>query len=113
MTPSVGPEADWELTEGAVFYAREANAEVGLAFILEYDGIRKSTGASMRPPTSWRTLEKWSTPLPGAKIPLQYRLLHPWRRAQGDRACPPPTQAQLLERSGVKTGCTWPNGPKQ
>ena len=34
MTPSVSPEADWELTEGAVFYAREANAEVGLAFIL-------------------------------------------------------------------------------
>ena len=30
MTPSVGPEADWELTEGAVFYAREANAEVVL-----------------------------------------------------------------------------------
>ncbi len=37
MTPSVGSEADWELTEGAVFYAREANAEVGLAFILEYE----------------------------------------------------------------------------
>ena len=37
MTPSVSPEADWELTEGAVFYAREANAEVGLAFILEYE----------------------------------------------------------------------------
>ena len=37
MTPSVGSEADWELTESAVFYAREANAEVGLAFILEYE----------------------------------------------------------------------------
>jgi hypothetical protein len=33
MTPSDSPEADWELTEGAVFYAREADAEVGLAFI--------------------------------------------------------------------------------
>jgi len=33
MTPSVSPEADWELTEGALFYAREANAEVGPAFI--------------------------------------------------------------------------------
>ena len=31
MTPSVSPEADRELTEGAVFYAREADAEVGLA----------------------------------------------------------------------------------
>jgi hypothetical protein len=38
MTPSVSPEADWELTEGAVFYAREANAEVGLAFILDAAG---------------------------------------------------------------------------
>ena len=31
MTPSVSPEADWELSEGAIFYAREANAKVGLA----------------------------------------------------------------------------------
>ena len=37
MIPSVGPDADWELSEGAIFYAREANAEVGLAFILEYE----------------------------------------------------------------------------
>jgi len=37
MIPSVSPEADWELSEGAVFYACEANAEVGLAFILEYE----------------------------------------------------------------------------
>ena len=37
MIPSVGPEADWELSEGAIYYAREANAEVGLAFILEYE----------------------------------------------------------------------------
>ena len=37
MIPSVSPEADRELSEGANFYAREANAEVGLAFILEYE----------------------------------------------------------------------------
>ena len=37
MIPSVGPEADRELSEGAVFYAREGSAEVGLAFILEYE----------------------------------------------------------------------------
>jgi hypothetical protein len=35
MISSVSPEADWELSEGANFYAREANAEVGLAFISE------------------------------------------------------------------------------
>lgn len=37
MISSVSPEADRELSEGAIFYAREANAEVGLAFILEYE----------------------------------------------------------------------------
>ena len=37
MIPSVSPEADWELSEGAIYYTREANAEVGLAFILEYE----------------------------------------------------------------------------
>ena len=37
MIASVSPEADWELSEGAIHYAREANAQVGLAFILEYE----------------------------------------------------------------------------
>jgi toxin ParE1/3/4 len=37
MIASVGPEADRELTEAAVYYAREAGTEVGLAFILEYE----------------------------------------------------------------------------
>jgi len=37
MIASVSPEADWELSEGAIFYTREANAKVGLAFILEYE----------------------------------------------------------------------------
>ena len=33
MIPSVGPEADRELTESALYYAREANLRLGLAFI--------------------------------------------------------------------------------
>ena len=37
MTPSVSPEADWELTEAALYYAREANADLGLAFIAEFE----------------------------------------------------------------------------
>ena len=37
MIPSVSPEADRELFDSSVFYAGEANAEVGLAFILEYE----------------------------------------------------------------------------
>ena len=43
MIPSVSPEADRELFDSSVFYAREANAEVGLAFILEYEaGVSRS-----------------------------------------------------------------------
>ena len=37
MSPSVSPEADWELTKEAVFYAREGGAELGLAFITEFE----------------------------------------------------------------------------
>ena len=37
MNPWVSPEADRELTEGAVYYAREAGAELGLAFIAEFE----------------------------------------------------------------------------
>jgi toxin ParE1/3/4 len=37
MTPSVSPEADQELTEGALFYAREGGHEVASALIAEYE----------------------------------------------------------------------------
>ena len=37
MTPSVSPEADWELTKEAVFYAREGGAELGGAFVTEVE----------------------------------------------------------------------------
>lgn len=37
MSPSVSPEAEWELTDGALFYARESGADLGLAFIAEFE----------------------------------------------------------------------------
>jgi toxin ParE1/3/4 len=37
MIPSVSLEADRELTDGALYYAREADAELGFAFIAEYE----------------------------------------------------------------------------
>ena len=37
MIPSVSPEADRELSDGAVYYAREGGAELGLAFIAEFE----------------------------------------------------------------------------
>ena len=39
MTPSVSPEAERELTEGALFYAREGDAELDFAFITEFERI--------------------------------------------------------------------------
>lgn len=35
MTPSVGEEADRELTDAAVYYAREASPALALAFVAE------------------------------------------------------------------------------
>jgi hypothetical protein len=37
MNSSVGPEADLELTDGAVLYAREGGADLGFAFIAEFE----------------------------------------------------------------------------
>ena len=37
MTPSVSPEADWELTRESVFYAREGGAALGGAFVTEFE----------------------------------------------------------------------------
>lgn len=37
MKSSVSLEAERELIDGALFYAREANAELGLAFIAEFE----------------------------------------------------------------------------
>lgn len=39
MTPSVSPEAERELTEGAVYYAHEGGKELGLAFVAEFERI--------------------------------------------------------------------------
>ena len=39
MTPSVSPETDRELSDGALFYVREGGAEVGLAFITEFERV--------------------------------------------------------------------------
>ena len=39
MIPSVSPEADRELSDGAAYYAQEANAELGLAFVAEFERV--------------------------------------------------------------------------
>jgi plasmid stabilization system protein ParE len=37
VTPSLAPEAEFELTDGAAYYAREATRDLGLAFIAEFE----------------------------------------------------------------------------
>lgn len=54
MTPSVSPEADRELTDGAVFYSSEAGREVGLAFILEFERSLALLCANPGIGTIWR-----------------------------------------------------------
>ncbi len=54
MIASVSPEADQELSEGAIFYAREASAEVGLAFILEYERALELLCSNPRLGAIWR-----------------------------------------------------------
>jgi hypothetical protein len=37
VTPSVSPEADRELTQAAIRYAQEGGADLGEAFIAEFE----------------------------------------------------------------------------
>jgi len=55
MTPSVSPEADRELTEGAVFYAREDGKELGRAFIAEFERSLEFLCLHPHIGASWRT----------------------------------------------------------
>ena len=54
MIASVSPEAERELIEGARFYAREAGAELGLAFIAEFERAVGLLSAYPRLGPLWR-----------------------------------------------------------
>jgi toxin ParE1/3/4 len=54
MTPSVSSEADWELTREAVFYAREGGAELGNAFISEFERALSLLCANPELGVRWR-----------------------------------------------------------
>lgn len=54
MIPSVGPEADLELTEGAIYYAREAGAELGFAFIAEFERVLALLSSRPQLGVAWR-----------------------------------------------------------
>ena len=54
MIPSVSPEAERELTEGALFYAREGGADLGLAFIAEFERVLALLCTHPQLGASWR-----------------------------------------------------------
>jgi plasmid stabilization system protein ParE len=50
---SLAPEAEQDLVEGALFYAREANAELGQAFISEFERSAAVLGEQPRLGAVW------------------------------------------------------------
>ena len=54
MIASVSPEADRELSEGAIYYAREADADIGRAFIREYERALELLCGNPRLGAIWR-----------------------------------------------------------
>jgi len=93
MTPSVSPDADRELAEAAQYYAGEADTEVGLAFIAEYERVLSLERAF----GTGRKLEERVTPVSAAKISIQRHLQSFRRRTSPHYCCAPQTEARLLE----------------
>ena len=54
MKVSLAPEAEQELVEGALFYARQANAQLGHAFISEFERSAALLGEQPRLGAVWR-----------------------------------------------------------
>ncbi len=54
MKVSLAPEAEQELVEGALFYAREANASLGHAFISEFERSAALLAEQPRLGATWR-----------------------------------------------------------
>lgn len=54
MKISLNARAELELVEGTAYYAREANAEIANAFILEFDRSAKLLGEFPKLGSTWR-----------------------------------------------------------
>ncbi|MGH8729915.1 MAG: type II toxin-antitoxin system RelE/ParE family toxin [Burkholderiales bacterium] len=59
MISSVSPDAELELTDGAIYYAREANAELGLAFIAEFEEVLNLLRAYPELGAPWRNRRRF------------------------------------------------------
>ncbi len=58
MIVSVSPEAERELIDGAVFYAEQANTELGLAFIAEFERALEILRAHPNLGAPWRAMTR-------------------------------------------------------
>ncbi len=97
MIVSVSPDAEIELAGGARYYAREANVDLGLAFIAEFERAIAVLSEHPLLGVVWRGTTR--------RFPLR-RFPHDHlpgrvRGSEGDRACPPVSEARVLERSCV------------
>lgn len=71
MTPSVGPEADRELTDSALYYAREADTALGLAFIAAFERALDLLCSNPQLGATWRN-ERRRFPLPRFPYSIVY-----------------------------------------
>lgn len=54
MIPSISPEADRELSDGAVYYAQEGNPDLGFAFVAEFERALNLLCVQPQLGASWR-----------------------------------------------------------
>ena len=98
MIPSVSLEAERELIDGAQFYAQEANAELGLAFIAEFE---RSYWRPLQLPASRPCLARRRAPITSPALPVQHHLSTQARRDSDHCARPSEPPARLLARPQV------------
>lgn len=98
MISTVSLEAERELVDGALFYAHEANAELGLAFIAEFERCLGLLRTCPRFGSPWRGKTRR---FPLRRFPYSIIYYEKSRRSAGHCTCPSAPKARLLARSLV------------
>jgi len=76
MISSVSEEADRELTDAAIYYAREASLAIAAAFVAEFE---RALDLLCSHPYLAASMDQESTPLSFTSLPNQHCLLCQWR----------------------------------
>ena len=97
------PAALDELRDAAAFYTASANAELGLAFVAEFE---RAANASPYQPQDWRSVSRYAPPVFPTSLPLQHHLSRYGRRNPDYRRRAPAKATNLLDRSALgRTRC--------